>query len=118
MLTGRQEKFARFVAEGRSLAGAYRAAGYAPSKGNPGVLAANKSIQARVQELRARAEKIEEKAVEDAAKELKLTKKVILQELMRIGFSDIRRVVDWCDRAWCSRTAARLTTPPLPRSVK
>ena len=107
----RHEKFAQGLASGETQLQSYRDAGFSdPTRtGNPAKLAKDERVAARVAELRAQAAKVEEKAVEDAAKKLSLTKEKILAELMRIGFSDIGDAAEWTDSAVLIKDSARLS---------
>lgn len=51
----RHERFARYLAEGKSQVESYELAGYEPHESNPARLSANERVQARVAELRATA---------------------------------------------------------------
>lgn len=77
----KHELFAQGLAEGKTADEAYIAAGYTENRGNASRLKANENIMKRVDEiLGASAERVE------------ITKARVLEELGKIGFSDIRKV--------------------------
>lgn len=84
----RHERFAQEVASGKSASEAYALAGYEPNDGNASRLKGNERIQARVTEI-----------LESAALKVEITQSRVLEELGKIGFSDIRRAVKWYSQA-------------------
>ncbi len=77
----RHERFAQELAKGETADAAYVAAGFKENRGNASTLKAKQIIQDRVAEiLTASAERVE------------ITKARVLEELGRIGFSDIRKM--------------------------
>ncbi|API59531.1 hypothetical protein BSL82_09580 [Tardibacter chloracetimidivorans] len=77
----KHELFAQGLAEGKTADEAYIAAGFKENRGNASRLKANESIVKRVDEiLSASAERVE------------ITKARVLEELGKIGFSDIRKI--------------------------
>lgn len=80
----RHERFAQALAEGRSADEAYAMAGYRPNRGNAATLKANQSISDRVTEILA-----------VGAERASITEEMVLRELAKIGFSDIRKAIKW-----------------------
>ena len=80
----RHERFAQELAKGKSADEAYEAAGYKPNRGNASTLKANQSVEERVAEILGR-----------AASKAEITQEMVLRELGKIGFSDIRKAVKW-----------------------
>lgn len=80
----RHERFAQELAKGRTADDAYAAAGFKPDRGNASRLTANDSIKARVTEILAR-----------GAERAAITEEMVLRELAKIGFSDIRKAIKW-----------------------
>src|SRR5262245_52445518 len=80
----RHEAFAQALAGGKTAAQAYVLAGYKPNDGNAARLRANDRVTARVAEILGKAAARVEVSISD-----------IMEELRRIGFSDIRRAVKW-----------------------
>jgi phage terminase small subunit len=80
----RHERFAQELAKGKSANEAYVLAGYEENRGNATRLNANESIQSRVAEIQSR-----------GAQRAEVTVERVVSELAKIGFSDIRRVVQW-----------------------
>lgn len=78
----RHEHFAQGIAKGLTADAAYREAGYKAHRGNAATLRANQSIKRRVAEL-----------VAAGAAQAEVDVARVLQELARIGFSDIRKLV-------------------------
>jgi phage terminase small subunit len=76
----RHELFAQELAKGKTADEAYQIAGYSPNRGNACTLKAKQSIQDRVAEI-----------MEAAAERAEITRADVLNELGKIGFSDIRR---------------------------
>lgn len=91
----RWERFAQNLASGMSLSDAYADAGFKPDRGNASRLQQNDNIVQRVRELFDKREHIEAKATEKAIERLAITKESVLGELAKIGFSDIRKAVEW-----------------------
>ena len=82
----RHESFATELASGKEVMAAYAAAGFSANQSAASRLA--KSVKARVEEIQAEAR-------QTAAGRLAITEERILKEYARIGFADIRKVVDW-----------------------
>ncbi len=80
----RHELFAQERAKGLSYAAAYVAAGFKPHTGNAYRLSQNESVKARVIEI-----------LQGAAERSGVTVDRVINELAKIGFADIRRVVKW-----------------------
>lgn len=80
----RHERFAQELAKGRSAIEAYVAAGYQANEGNAGRLNRNEQVQARVAEL-----------VGKGAERAIATVERTVAELVRLGFSDISKVMRW-----------------------
>jgi len=78
----RHEKFAQGLASGKTADEAYEQAGFKPNRGNASRLKANESILHRVEEIKAA---VTEKAIEKLA----VTKERIVEELAKIGFSNM-----------------------------
>jgi phage terminase small subunit len=79
----RHERFAQELAKGASQVAAYEAAGYKPNESHASRLVANGKIADRVSEILAA-----------GAERAEITREMVVRELGRIGFSDIRRVFD------------------------
>ncbi|WP_016745755.1 terminase small subunit [Rhizorhabdus wittichii] len=77
------ERFAQERASGKAPSDAYEAAGFKRNSGNAGRLDRQPAIQARVAELLTR-----------AAEKVEISKARVLDELAKIGFSDIRKLFD------------------------
>lgn len=84
----RHERFAQELAKGKSGAEAYALAGFEPNRHNASRLKANETVRARVDEL-----------LQAAALRVEITQSRVLEELGKIGFSDIRKVVAWHSQA-------------------
>lgn len=107
----KHEKFAQGLAQGKTADQAYADAGYKQNRKNAARLKANEDIQVRVAEL---TEKGAEKAEVDVSR--------VLQELSRIGFSDLRKLFtpggallppeDWPDDAAAAISAVEVVTRP------
>lgn len=80
----RHERFAQELAKGKTADDAYVAAGFAANRGNASTLKAKQSIQDRVAEILKR-----------GAERAAITEEMVLRELAKIGFSDIRKAVRW-----------------------
>lgn len=76
----RHEAFAQSLALGRTADDAYAAAGFKPNRGNAVRLKANESIASRVDEILSR-----------GAERAEVSVARIIEELARIGFSDLRK---------------------------
>jgi phage terminase small subunit len=86
LANAQHEAFAKELAAGRAAPEAYAAAGYQPNQAAASWLAGR--VKARVDEIRAEAN-------QTAAERLAITQERILKEYARIGFADIRKIVDW-----------------------
>lgn len=93
--SAKQEAFAQALARGESASNAYACAGYPPHASNAARLAKQEHILVRVSELLAKRDEIERKATEKAIDKLAITKEKVLAEMAKIGFSDIRKVLEW-----------------------
>lgn len=80
----KHERFAQEVAKGKSANQAYAIAGFKKSTTNAARLNANEPIRMRIEELLAK-----------SAQKAGVTIDKIVQELAKIGFSDIRKALDW-----------------------
>ena len=80
----RHERFAQELAKGSSATDAYAAAGYSGDRTAASRLSTNVNIQARVTEILAR-----------GAERAAITEEMVLRELAKIGFSDIRKAIKW-----------------------
>lgn len=80
----RHELFAQSLATGKSATEAYRLAGYEGDRRNAARLATNDDIADRVEEL-----------LRAGARRAEVTVEQVVREYARLGFSDIRRAVDW-----------------------
>lgn len=109
----KHELFAQLRAEGKSADEAYAEAGYKPDRGHASRLAANGNVQARVAQI-----------LETAAVKVDVSVQMVLQELARVGFSDIRNCMDadgnllpmhqWSDAFAASVASIEVTTRTLP----
>jgi phage terminase small subunit len=109
----RHERFAQELAKGKSATEAYVLAGYKANDGNAGRLNRNEQVQARVAELTGR-----------GAEQAQITVARVLQELGRLGFSDLRRAFDengnlkppsqWDDEFAASIASIEVVTKTLP----
>ena len=100
----RHESFAQALAKGKSAAEAYEAAGYKPSRSAASRLSTNVNIEARVAEL-----------VGKGADKAEVTIARVLDEMRRLGFSDIRKAFDENGNlkpvsAWDDDTAAAISS--------
>lgn len=84
----RHERFAQELAKGLAASKAYVAAGFSENDGNAIRLKGNERIAARVEEILGR-----------AASRAEITTARVLEELGKIGFSDIRKAVKWYSQA-------------------
>lgn len=84
LANARHERFAQELAKGKSADDAYAAAGFKPDRGNASRLTANDNVQTRVAEILGR-----------GAERAAITQEMVLRELAKIGFSDIRKAIKW-----------------------
>ena len=84
LTNARHETFAQALAGGKTASQAYVLAGYKPNDGNAARLRSNDRVTARVAEILGKAAARVEVSIAD-----------IMDELRRIGFSDIRKAVKW-----------------------
>lgn len=82
----KHEIFAQQLAQGVTAEAAYAKAGYAPSLKNAQRLKSNEGIRSRVEEI-----------LSQAAEKAGVTVERIADELVKIGFADIRKAVQWGD---------------------
>ena len=80
----RHERFAQELAKGKTADEAYVAAGFSANRGNASTLKAKQSIQDRVREI-----------LDRGAERAAITEEMVLRELAKIGFSDIRKAIKW-----------------------
>jgi len=80
----RHERFAQALAEGKTADEAYTLAGYRANRGNATTLKANQSISDRVTEI-----------LQRGAERAEISEEMVLRELAKIGFSDIRKAIKW-----------------------
>lgn len=80
----RHERFAQELAKGSSATDAYTAAGYKGDRTAASRLSSNVNIEERVREILAR-----------GAERAAITEEMVLRELAKIGFSDIRKAIKW-----------------------
>lgn len=80
----RHERFAQELAKGRTADEAYVAAGFAANRGNASTLKAKQSIQDRVRGI-----------LDRGAERAAITEEMVLRELGKIAFADIRNAVRW-----------------------
>lgn len=109
----RHESMAQALAKGKTADEAYALAGYKPDRGNASRLTANDSIKARVSELVGR-----------SADRVEVTIARVLDEMRKLGFSDIRRAFDengnllppteWDDDFAASVASIEVVTKTLP----
>lgn len=83
----RKERFAQELAKGKNQADAHKAAGFSGSKAAASLMANRPEIKARVKELT-------ESATAKASAKLAISKERVMEELARIGFSDLRKLFD------------------------
>lgn len=76
----KHERFAQLLAKGSTADDAYVGAGFSANRGNATRLKANESVEKRVQEL-----------MVAGAEKAGVTVERVMQELAKIGFSDIRK---------------------------
>lgn len=84
LANARHERFAQELAKGKSADDAYAAAGYTPDRGNASRLTANDNVQTRVAEILGR-----------GAERAAITQEMVLRELAKIAFVDVRKAVRW-----------------------
>ena len=80
----RHERFAQEVAQGKRLLTAYESAGFHPDTGNAVRLHNLPSVRERIDEI-----------LTGAAELAGVAAAEVMRELARIGFSDVRRAIDW-----------------------
>lgn len=80
----KHELFAQEIAKGVTLESAYASAGYSPSRKNAQRLRTNEGVSRRIEEILSR-----------AAQKAGVTVERVMAELAKIGFSDIRKAVQW-----------------------
>lgn len=109
----RHERFAQELAKGKTADEAYTLAGYKPHRGNASTLRANQNIEARIAEILGKGSQRAEVSVAR-----------ILEELARLGMSDVRRafdadgnllpIEDWDDALAASVSSIEVVTRGLP----
>lgn len=82
----KHERFAQELAKGATAEAAYAKAGYAASRKNAQRLRTNEGVQSRVEQI-----------LSQAAEKAGVTVERIADELVKIGFADIRKAVRWGD---------------------
>jgi phage terminase small subunit len=80
----KHERFAQEIAKGSSASAAYVIAGYAKNDSNAARLNGNEQVRSRVEEL-----------LKAGAEKAGVTIQRVVEELAKIGFSDIRKIVEW-----------------------
>jgi phage terminase small subunit len=80
----KHELFAQGVASGLSATEAYTRAGYDGDRTAASRLSSNVNVKARIEEL-----------LGNAAEQVEITQAMVLRELAKIGFADIRKAVQW-----------------------
>lgn len=80
----RHERFAQELAKGVAAGPAYVLAGFKANDGNAIRLKGNEKVAARVLELQTR-----------AADRAEITQEMVLRELAKIGFADMRKLLKW-----------------------
>lgn len=80
----REERYAQERAKGATQIKAFTTAGFPPDDGHASRLNSKPEVKARIAEL-----------LERAAKRVEITQAMVLAELAKIGFSDIRKAVKW-----------------------
>ena len=80
----KHERFAQAVAQGRGASEAYVIAGYEAHGSNASRLSQNERVRARIEEI-----------LSEGAAKAGVTVERIVNELAKIGFSDIRKAVKW-----------------------
>jgi phage terminase small subunit len=80
----RHERFAQELALGKTADEAYVLAGFKANRGNATTLKAKQSIQERVAEI-----------LQRGAERAEITEEMVLRELAKIGFADIRKAIKW-----------------------
>lgn len=109
----RHESFAQERARGKSIDEAYQIAGFKPNRSNASRLNANEHIRARVDEIVGR-----------GAVKAEATVARVLEEMRRLGFSDLRNAFDengnllspseWSDDFAASVSSIKVVTKTLP----
>lgn len=84
LANARHERFAQALAMGKSADEAYSAAGYTPHRSNASRMSTNDNIRARVAEI-----------LQRGAERAEITEEMVLRELAKIGFADIRKAIKW-----------------------
>lgn len=80
----KHELYAQAVAKGSASSEAYVLAGYSFNEGNASRLKSNEKVKARIEEI-----------LTEAAAKCGISVEKVMNELAKIGFSDIRKAVDW-----------------------
>jgi phage terminase small subunit len=80
----KHERFAQYLAQGKSASEAYVLAGYKANDGNASTLKGNQKVEERVQEL-----------LNAGAAKAGVTVERVMSELAKIGFADIRKAIKW-----------------------
>lgn len=80
----RHERFAQALASGMSATDAYADAGYSGDRTAASRLSTNVNVQARVAEI-----------LSAGAERAEINQEMVLRELAKIGFSDIRKAIKW-----------------------
>lgn len=91
----RHERFAQELANGTEAGEAYEIAGYERNDGNARRLRMNEAVSRRIEAILREREHIHAKAVERAIEKTGISIGRVLEELAKIGFSDIRKAVRW-----------------------
>lgn len=107
----KHEAFAQGLALGKTADDAYASAGFKPNRGNATRLKANESITARIEEILSR-----------GAERAEVSVARIVEELARIGFSDLRKAFtpggslrdpsEWDDATAAAISSVEVTTRP------
>jgi phage terminase small subunit len=90
----RHERFAQEIVAGKSAAAAYRAAGYRADRRTAWQARHRPDISRRVDELIQTEHKLERQATERAAAKYDVTAERVIGELARIGFANIRDLIE------------------------
>jgi phage terminase small subunit len=91
----RYERFAQDLAAGIDINKAFEAAGFKPNKGNARALRAREEVAYRIKALLSAREARHEKSIQIAVERTGISMGRVLEELAKIGFSDIRKAVSW-----------------------
>lgn len=102
LANARHERFAQELASGKSGSEAYILAGFEPNRHNASRLKTNETVQARVAEI-----------LQAAALRVEITQARVLEELGKLGFSDIRKVVTWRSQANVAQIDSEADTQAL-----